>query len=148
MPWTVNFEWFKYLASRWIKIQMTRLWSNKCIKLFGENAANIFKLFKLLFELQGPSVKFLSRKRAPNHKVEHLFSHIIQVSNEAFEPGCNISSDEQDEILQGHHEDKHRITFKHVGYGFFIDALCENGYTINFYARNPPPPKKWIEKGN
>ena len=28
-----------------------------------------------------------------------------------------------------------------------IDALCEDGYTINFYPRNVPPPKKWIEKG-
>ena len=28
-----------------------------------------------------------------------------------------------------------------------IYAVCEDGYTINFYQRNVPPPKKWIEKG-
>ena len=29
-----------------------------------------------------------------------------------------------------------------------IGALCEDGYTINFYPRNVPPSKKWIAKGN
>ena len=66
---------------------------------------------------------------------------------QAFEPGRNISSDKQDASFQGHHEDKHRVTFKHAGYVFLVDSVCGDGYTINFYPRNVPPPKKWIEKG-
>ena len=93
-------------------------------------------------------VNVTSRKRAQNHKVDHLFSHIIQVSAEVFEPVCNISSGKQDVIFQGHHEDKHQVTFKCAGDGFLIDELCEYGYTINFYPRNVPPPKQWIGKGN
>ena len=89
-----------------------------------------------------------SRNHAQKHKVDHFFSHLIQVSTKAFEPDRNISSDEQDTSFQGHHEDKQQVTFKHEGDGFLIDALCEDGYTINFYPRNVPPPKKWVEKGN
>ena len=37
-----------------------------------------------------------SRKQAPNHKFDHLSSHLIQVSTKKFEPGFNNSSDEQD----------------------------------------------------
>ena len=29
-----------------------------------------------------------------------------------------------------------------------IDAVFEDGDTINFYLMNVPPPNKWIEKGN
>ena len=45
--------------------------------LFGANATNIFKLFKFLFEVQDPMVNVTSIKRASNHKVDHLFSHLI-----------------------------------------------------------------------
>ena len=73
---------------------------------FGANAANIFKIFKVLFAVQYPMVNAPSRKQGPIHKVEHSFSHLIQVSTEAFEPGHNISSDEQDASFQRHREDK------------------------------------------
>ena len=66
---------------------------------------------------------------------------------QAFEPGCNISSDKQDASFQGHQEDKHRVTFKHAGDVFSVDSVCDDGYAINFYPRNAPPPKKRIEKG-
>ena len=88
-----------------------------------------------------------SRKRAPNHKFDHLFSYLLQVSTKAFEPGRNISSYKQDSSTQGNHEDKQRVTFKLAGYGVLIYS-CEDGYTIKFYPRNDPPPKKLIEKGN
>ena len=113
---------------------------------FGANAAKIFKLFKILFAIHDPMVNAPSRKWAPNHKVDHLFSHPIQVSTEEFELGCNLSSDEQDTSSQGYHGDKQRVTLKCAGDGFLIDALCEDGYPINLYPRNVPPPKKWIEK--
>ena len=46
---------------------------------FGAKAANIFKLFKLLFAVQDPMVNFPSRKRAPNHKVYEFFSCLVIV---------------------------------------------------------------------
>ena len=106
---------------------------------FGENAINRYKLFKLLFAVQDPMIPVPPRKNAPNHKVDHFFSHILNVSAEAFEPGRNLSSDEQDASFQGRHEDKARVTFKRAGDGFLIDALCEDGYTYSFYPRNTPP---------
>ena len=45
--------------------------------LFGAKAANIFKLFKLLFDVQDPTVDVPSIKQAPNQKFDHLFSHLI-----------------------------------------------------------------------
>ena len=93
-------------------------------------------------------VNVTSIKRASNHKVDHFFLHLIQVSTKAFEPGRNLSSDKQDARFQGNHEDKYRVTFKHTGDGFLIYAVCEYDYTINFYLRNVPPSKKWIDKGN
>ena len=88
-----------------------------------------------------------SRKQAPNHEVDYLFSCLIQVSTNSFELGHNISSDKKYASFQGHNEEKYRVTFKRAGDGFLIDAGCEDGYTISFYPSNPPPPKKWIEKG-
>ena len=108
---------------------------------FGTSAANIFKLLNILFWVQGPTMNVPSRKRAPNHKVDPLFYHLIQFSTDTFQLGCNLSSDKQDTSFKVHHEYKQPVTFKHAGYGFLMYALFEDGYTINFYPRNAPPPK-------
>ena len=92
-------------------------------------------------------VNVTSINQAPNHKVDHIFSHLIQVSTEVFDPGSNLSSYKQYTSFQGHHADKQWIKFKHTGDVFLIDAVLGDGYTINFYMRNEPPPKKLIEKG-
>ena len=114
---------------------------------FGENAMKRYKLFKLLFAIQDPMIPVPSQKHAPNHKVDHFFSHLLNVSSDAFSLGRNLSSDEQDASFQGRHEDKARVTFKRAGDGFLIDAICEDGYTYSFYPRNVPPPKRWVDKG-
>ena len=62
---------------------------------FGANAENILKLFKILFAVQDSMVNVPLRKQTPNHKVEHFFSRLIQVSTEAFEPGRNLSFDKK-----------------------------------------------------
>ena len=73
--------------------------------LFGANAVNIFKIFKFLFAVKDTMVDDHSRKRSLKHKVDYFFSHLIQVSTKAFEPGSNLSSNEQYARFQGHHED-------------------------------------------
>ena len=83
-------------------------------------------------------MNFPLRNQAPDHKLIHFISRLIQVSTKEFEPSSNLSSDEKDARFQRHHEDKHRVNFKREGDVFLIDAFCEDGYTINFYLRNPP----------
>ena len=87
-----------------------------------------------------------SRKQALNHKVGPLLSHLAQVSTKVFEPCHNLSLDEHDTSFQGYSEDKQQVTLNFEGDGFLIDAVCEDGYTINFYPRDFPPPNKWIDK--
>ena len=41
-----------------------------------------------------------------------------------------------------------RITYKAEGDGFQCDALCQEGYTYNFYYRNQPAPKKYLDQGH
>ena len=100
-----------------------------------------------LFAVQDPMVPIPSRKKAPNHKVDHMFAHMLRVFSDSYDVGKDISGDEQDAPFQGKHQDKQRVTYKKAGDGFMIDSLCEHGFTISFYPRNAPPPKKWIDKG-
>ena len=48
--------------------------------------------------------------------------------------------------LQGKRRDKKRITYKTAGDGFQCDALCESGFTYQFYFRNDPAPPKYLKK--
>ena len=54
-----------------------------------------------------------------------------------------MSVDEQTVDFQGMHVDKLRITYKTEGDGFQCDAICDDGYTFEFYFRNEPPPEKY-----
>ena len=118
-----------------------------CHNSFGKNAERRHKEFKNLFAVQDPMLPIPPRHLSPNFKVDHFFSHILKVSSDAFEAGKHLSADEQDASFQGRHEDKQRVTYKKAGDGFLIDSICEDGYTMNFYPRNLPPPKYWIDKG-
>ena len=112
-----------------------------------DQTMQIFSNYSDFFAVQDLMVNVTSINQAPNHKVDHIFSHLIQVSTEVFDPGSNISSYNQYTSFQGHHANKQCIKFKHTGDVFLIDAVLGDGYTINFYMRNEPPPKKLIEKG-
>ena len=41
-----------------------------------------------------------------------------------------------------------RCKFKKEGDGFFMDSVCNNGYTITFYPRNQPAPSNYIRLGH
>jgi hypothetical protein len=58
-----------------------------------------------------------------------------------------VSIDEQMIGFQGKHKDKKRITYKAEGDGFQNDALCQDGYTYQFYFRNKLEPTYWKKKG-
>lgn len=60
--------------------------------------------------------------------------------------GRDISCDEQDIGFQGQHKDKQRITFKKVGDGVLLDAICADAYTYSFYFRNQAATKSWTDK--
>ena len=54
--------------------------------------------------------------------------------------GKSILVDEQTLGFQGRHSSKLRITYKRKGNGFQYDALCDSGYTYNFYFHHTSPP--------
>ena len=65
----------------------------------------------------------------------------------AWKCGRKVSVDEQTIGFQGHHAAKLLITYKQEGDGFQCDALCDSGYTCNFFFRHDPPPQEYILKG-
>ena len=95
-----------------MKNQELHCGSDLCYATFGSNAIKRHKEFKTLFAVQDPMLNIPPRTSAPNNKVDHLFSHLLKVSTDAYEPGEHLSSDEQDSSFQGRHEDKARVTFK------------------------------------
>ena len=45
------------------------------------------------------------------------------------------------------HEDKKRITYKAEGYGFQVDAICEDGFCFHFYFQNDPENVEYAKTG-
>lgn len=116
-------------------------------RAFGKIGVTRHKQFKYLFACQDPLVLIPDRKTAPNHKVDHFFSHMLEVFSDSYDVGKDISGVEQDSPFQGKHQDKQRVNYKKAGDGFMIDSICEDGFTISFYPRNSPAPTKWLQKG-
>jgi len=121
--------------------------SDLCNVAFGRDADRRFKQFRALFAVQDPVLAIPSRKVAPNHKIDPMLLQMLSAFDEAWDAGSYIAGDEQDAGFKGKHPDKARVTFKKEGDGFLIDALCDDGFTMTFYFRNMPAPKKWIDKG-
>jgi Transposase IS4 len=116
-------------------------------RAMGKNAKSRHRHFKAFFCVQNPITPPPSKKVNPLHKVNSFLKWIQQVSQAAWKLGRDLSGDEQTIGFQGNHADKRRITYKAEGDGFQCDALCDNGYTYNFYFRNMPPPPKYINMG-
>jgi Transposase IS4 len=76
--------------------------------------------------------------------VAPLLHHMDWVNVQAWKLGRNISVDEQTIGFQGHNKNKLRITYKAEGDGFQCDALCQEGFTYQFYCRSQPAPKKYL----
>ena len=116
-------------------------------KCMGPNAKGRHRHFKAFFSIQDPMKPVPSRKENPLHKVSYFLRWIQQISQAAWTLGCDIAGDEQTIGFQGNHMDKRRITYKAEGDGFQCDALCDSGYTFNFFFRNMPPPTQYIQQG-
>ena len=121
--------------------------NNLCSAMFGSDAKRRFKKFIALLVVQDPVLPIPNRRLVPNHKVDPLLLHGLQSVSAYWAPRPSIAGDEQDAGFQGRHSDIQRVTFKKEGGGFLIDALCDDGFTMTFYFRNIPAPKKWIDKG-
>jgi Transposase IS4 len=96
--------------------------------------------------MKDPRLIVPDRNKEPNWKVASLLHHMNVINARAWKLGKNISVDEQTIGFQGHHKDKLRITYKAEGDGFQCDALCQEGYTYNFYYRNQPASSKYLEQ--
>ena len=61
--------------------------------------------------------------------------------------GACFAIDEMKIGFQGMHADKKRITYKAEGYGFQVDAICEDGFCFQFYFRNDPANVEYTKTG-
>jgi Transposase IS4 len=116
-------------------------------KQMGPGAKARHKHFKAFLCIQDPMKPAPTRKENPLHKVNSFLRWIQQVSQAAWKIGRNLSGDEQTIGFQGNHSDKRRITYKAEGDGFQCDAICDRGFTYNFYFRNMPPPPNYVQQG-
>ena len=121
--------------------------STLCNEIFGKGGVTRHKEFRAFFSATNPIIPTPPTSTHPNWKIDPLLKQLLRVSKECIFIGKKIAIDEQDIGFQGRHKDKQRVTFKKVGDGFLLDALCSDGYTYNFYFRNQPAPQKWIDKG-
>ena len=114
---------------------------------FGPNAERRHRHFKTFLAAQDPAIAIPQRKLYPNWKVRPLLKWMNHIFKEAWWVGEYCAVDEMTIGFQGMHADKRRITYKAEGDGFQADALCDDGYCYQFYFRNHPAPKKYLEKG-
>ena len=61
--------------------------------------------------------------------------------------GDCFAIDEMTIGFQGMYADNKRITYKAEGYGFQVDALCEDGFCFQFYFRNDPENLEYNKTG-
>ena len=113
-----------------------------CASVFGANGEKRYRQFCSLFAIQDPMIQIPDRKYAPNHKVDPLLLHMLRTFKECWAAGPFIAGDKQDAGFKGRHPDKQRVTFMKEGDGFLIDALADDGFTLTFYFRNMPAPRK------
>jgi hypothetical protein len=109
---------------------------------FGGGAERRHRQFKAFFSVQNPAIDPPSRKRYPNWKVRPLLVWMNYIFPLTWLLGKKFSVDEQTIGFQGNHQDKKRITYKAEGDGFQADALCQDGFTFQFYYRNEPARKR------
>lgn len=116
--------------------------SDLCTEVFGGNASTRHKQFKAFFSATNPLKPIPPTDSHPNWKIDPVLKHMMMmISKKCVVLGSNISIDEQDIGFQGQHKDKQRISYKRVGDGFLVDALCSDGYTFTWYFRNQVSPK-------
>ncbi len=121
--------------------------SNLCQEVFGKQGVTQHKEFKAFFSPTNPIKPTPPTNTHPNWKSDPCLKNMMRVSKDSMMIGQNISVDEQDIGFQGQHKDKQRISYKRVGDGFLVDALCADGYTYTWYFCNQLAPKHWIDKG-
>ena len=61
--------------------------NDMCARVFGANAEQKWKEFKLLFSLDDPRIDPPPKKVSPNHKVQIILDHTDNVFHEAWAPG-------------------------------------------------------------
>ena len=113
----------------------------------GRNFERRHRQFRRYFACQHPYKPVPPISTHPNWKVDPFLRHLNKVCIQAASLPENLSVDEQTIAFQGMSKLKSRIKYKKTGDGFQCDSICSNGYTITFFFRHQPAPKKYIEKG-
>ena len=115
--------------------------SDLCNRVFEKRGVTCYKEFKAFLAGVNPIVPTSPTSTHPNWKIDPLLKHMRRVSQDAIHIGRDISIDAQIIDFQGRHNDKQRVTFKKMGSGFLIGALCADGYTFEWYFRNQVAPE-------
>jgi hypothetical protein len=113
-----------------------------CASVFGSNSKKSHKMFKLLSTVQDPCKPVEDWSNNLYQKLNSFFKWTKQISIYAWNPVKHLVCIEKTLGFQWRHEAKQRITYNNKGDVFQCDAICDQGYTLNFYFRNAPPPTK------
>ena len=111
------------------------------------NGLHRHRHFHCFFTIYDPRIYLPSKSTQPNFKVDSFFAYINDISLEAWLPGPQLSVDEQVQHFTGRGSGTRCCKFKREGDGFFMDSICNSGYTITFYLYNQPLPLSFISKG-
>jgi len=115
--------------------------------VLGNNFERRHRQFRRYFACQHPYKPVPPITTHPNWKVDPFLKHLNGVFIQAAVLPERLSVDEQTIMFHGASKLKARIKYKKTGDGFQCDSICANGYTVTFYFRHQPAPKKYIENG-
>ena len=117
-------------------------------RCMGSDYHQTMKSFRAFFGTQDPMMHPPPKDECPNFKCDEFFRWLRYIWPEAWLLAQRFSVDEQTCKMQGKSEYKTRCgKFKRIGDGLQTDCLADDGFTYDFYFRNEPVDKKWIDKG-
>ena len=116
---------------------------------FGSGYEAKYRHFRHFFDLQDPMMMPPKKLQFPKYKVDEFFRWNRHIWKEKWTLNRKFSIDEQTCNMQGKSEYKTRCgKFKRIGDGIQTDYMADDGYTYDFYFRNEPVDKKWLDMEN
>lgn len=136
--WFVGTNDNKLYGNDFISSAMDKHVGRKTIR--GHRRWQHFRRFLALYDFRHPPTK-AQAKKSPLWKVQPLLDELNDNARKMWVTGKWVSIDEQTLGFKGRHGMKLRISYKREGDGFQCDAVCDEGYTFQFYFRHGEPPE-------
>ena len=125
----------------WGDDRLRQLWPGKgaarwqMFRTFLHIEPPIEQVLKKTGDIQKDAMAYAEYVAKPLRKIEPLLSMTRERCILLWDAGWRLSLDEQTIGFQGKSRHKSRIRYKRTGDGFQCDAICEGGYTFNWYFR-------------